>query len=181
MLVSCIAFTNNISLEHVESALRDFEQQTYEPSQLIIINNRPTLSECQDLETIFRYNVAILDRPGYSNGQAIQTALQYSAGQIIACWPLDYHHFPTRLEKSVAALDDSKGLYIAPSLQVPTGIIRKCNDLSQIIPDLGVYKSPAYTINYNIDYGAWWQYPLMLDEQEMDIYQMHIELASKIS
>ena len=178
MLVSCITFTNGSTPNQVIQAIEDFDTQTYAERQLIIINNYPTLDECQEIELLFRHKVVIIDRPGFTNGQAIQTAIQYSAGQVVAAYPLNYRHNANRLEISIAALNECEGIFIAPVKKPEGNIIRKNTDLSQLIPELGVYKSPAYTTNYDINYGVWWQYPMMLEEQGLELHEMHTQLAS---
>ena len=179
MLVSCIAYTNGIDPQAVLDRIDEFDAQTYSDRQLIIINNYDTLERCQSLSFIFHHKIVVIDRPGYTNGQAIQSALQYAAGQIIAPFPFDWAHYPNRLETSVAALNECEGMYIAPVHHLDGNIIRKNTDISALIPEMAVYKSPAYTVNYDINYGAWWSYPMMLEEQGLDLFEMHTELGSR--
>lgn len=187
MFVTGITYTKDIPLWQIHIAIRSFSLQTYANKQLIIINNKETISECQDLEIIYHKDIAIIDRPRYSNGKALLQALQLATGQIIAHFPLNFYHKPDRLEKSIKCITENNALLIAPEnkLSIKNNKIITVNNQSNVVPELAVYLSPAHTVNYEIDYGAWWQYPLSAFEQGIEIISIEecpsIELPLKIS
>jgi len=181
MLITCLAFTKQIKPWQIEAALQSFNDQSYQDKQLIIINNHDTNRECQQLEIIYNYNITIIDRPGYSNGKALLEGLQLGAGQVIAHFPLDHIHHSNRLEWCLDDLVKSKSTIIAPSRKWKwTNGPEIITEESNIIPELAFFKSPAYTDDYEIDYGAWWQYPLLAHEQGIDIIEIDKLLAIEL-
>jgi hypothetical protein len=139
--------------------------------QLIIINNKDTIEECQELEIIHHSTIAIIDRPKFSNGRALLQALQHGAGQVIVHFPLNYYHNSNRIEDSIKFMAENDAMIISPEFKhtlVDGKIVSKGNS-PNIIAELAIYSSPAYTDDYEIDYGAWWQYPLLANEHGIDI------------
>ena len=185
LTASCISFTKDIQPWQIQIAVESFYNQSYKNKQLIIINNYDTIVECQQIEILFHYDIAIVDRPSFSNGKALLQALQLCAGQTIVNFPLNYYHHCDRISKSIEYMNDSGAIAVAPEYKLilaQNGSVTKSQNHTNIIADLAAYKSPAYTDDYEIDYGAWWQYLLRLYEQGVDITNidnpMAIELPS---
>jgi hypothetical protein len=170
MLVTCIAYTKGLQPWHITQAIENFASQSYAKSQLIIINNYDTLKQCQEIEIIHHRDLCIIDRPGYSNGRALLEALKMASGQTIAHYPLDHCHHLYRIQLGVELLERNGAAIIAPTRKwkwdgVPVIVEAETN----VVPELAIYKSPAYTDDYDIDYGAWWSYPLLAHEMGLDI------------
>lgn len=174
MFVSCLAFTKDIPIWQIHIAMSSFDAQIMRDSQLIIINNKSTISDCAQLEFPFNSRIVVIDRPGFSNGRALLEGLRLGTGQAIAHFPLDHYHHPQRLQWSLDTMLQSNCPLVAPTrkLSLIANKLQTITPSSNVIAELAVYRSPAYTDNYEIDYGAWWQYPLLAYGQGMDIAAM---------
>lgn len=179
MLATAIAFTKGVTAWQITQAIRSFNAQTYAKTQLIIINNRDTISQCQEFEIIHHRSLCIIDRPGYSNGRALLEAFQMASGQVMVHFPLDHYHHPNRIQLGVEKLQNSGATIIAPTRKWDEDF-KIVQDITNVVAELAIYKSPAYTDDYDIDYGAWWSYPLLAHEMGLDIIGTDDLVACKL-
>jgi len=184
MLISCLAFTKGISPWQLSQAIASYHMQTYFKKQLIIVNNKATITECTKIELPFSSETCIIDRPGYSNGEALSEALKISTGQVISHFPLNYYHHPQRLIKSATELLKFNAGLVSPKghlILSENGKKSEFIHLNKIVGELSTYVRPAYMENYKIDMGAWWQYPLLAYKQQKQIVNIdEINLALKL-
>jgi hypothetical protein len=173
MFVSCVTFTGGVDHDTVLRSISSFEQQDYGFKQLVIVNN----SDVQ-ISPLFNRDLLIIDRLGFSNGLALRTAIESAAGQIIAHYPLNYFHFHDRLTRIVEHLDCN--LIVAPDRYIDTDGVEFIDTKSSVVPELAAYKSPSYFENYDIEWGAWWQYPLLMNKHGIDIINIPESMSQRL-
>lgn len=181
MLVTCVAYTKNTESWQIFQAIESFTAQSYINKQLIIVNNHDSINQCQKFEIIHHKNLCVIDRPGYSNGRALLEALQIAAGQVIVHFPLNHIHIIDRIQMGIEQLERSGAGIVAPTHKWKWGKeLEVVKNETNVVPELAIYKSPAYTDDYDIDYGAWWSYPLLAHEMGLDIIGMDDFIACEL-
>lgn len=174
MLVSCIAITDGISTDSIHNSIESFSLQKYINKQLVIINNSHN-----KIEFPYDRNILLVDRYEFSNSKSLNLAIEISAGQIIAHYPLNYFHHDNRLDVLVENLNEN--LVVCQDRYVDKHGVEFVDNINCIVPELAAYKSPAYTEYFDMKYGAWWSYLLLMNRHGIDIINIPLHLSTKLS
>lgn len=183
MLASCVAFTDGCSIDQILLSIDSFHKQSYTNKQLIIVNNYKTIKQCLELEFVYSKEICVVDRPSFSNTAALIEACEASKGQIIINYSLEFYFKRNYISTIVKNIIEYQADLVSPcgcKIIEDNKIIDYIHP-KNIMAELSGYKRPAFRSELDIDYGAWWQYPLFLHEHGNDIISINnTNLALKI-
>lgn len=100
-LVTCVCLTTHPKrAAFLPDALRSYRQQTYEPRELLVVNDgEPLTSQADDVRVI---NLPRRDTR-WRIGEKRNVGIRLARGEYLATWDDDDLSFPTRLAEQVAA------------------------------------------------------------------------------
>lgn len=142
-LVSGLMLTGGLPEDLLLGRIKDFQQQTYPYTELVIINNSP-----------IQYGFDYFQPPAFSSdGGAKNIGLGKTRGQIIATIDPRYYYAPDRIELQLSALAQHQAhlcvLVSCLTASHISGAVRLSTNSSNIIlPSLVYIKSPGLDYAY---------------------------------